>query len=359
MKSIDYYIERVKENNIYGGKEKTKAYPFEEDGVILVKKPEKYFEELKKRIKKCKDLGINIPEYFDYKITDDSECWILEELAPGEQFANLVNNDDGQDIINSIPYEHIEKYIHDSYLLGINGIGVEPRRRNIFYDKEKGFTIIDVGVYHNNEDPDSLESCAYFFKMYSNVLLVRFTEDEKGQAISQKTHLNMIKAFEKGHPHFKKYSRWIYRGNENYAEVLEKIGNDLSLDNEEYNEFVLIINKLIDDIVNEKINNLEELFNNNKVTYIDLLSSSIDYCLQFNLYDTQRVTLDKYIKKQVYSKIKQLFFECPDDNSLKELYYRIRRKELDPARIYPTEVVNQMITEELDEINEQNKRGSK
>ena len=348
MKSIDYYIEKVISDNIYGGEERTKAYSFSEDGVILVKKVEKDFEELKKRIKKCKNIGINIPEYFDYKITDNSECWILEELALGEQFANLVNDDNGQNIINDIPYEHIEKYINDSYLLEINGIGAEPHRRNIFYDKTNGFTIIDVGVNNNNEEPDSLENVAYFFSMYSRVLLVEFTDNEKGRNIRQKTYLNMIKAFENGHPLFKKYSRWIYRNDGAYADMAKKLGCDLSLDDEEYNELILLISKIVDDIVKEKINNPDDLFNNKKVGYINLLSSSIDYCSQFNLYDTQHYTLEKYIEKQVFNKIKLLFLEHQDDNTLKKLYYKIRRKELDPVSIYPIEVINERITEELE-----------
>ena len=359
MKSIDYYIEKVKVNNIFGGENRTKAYPFKEDGVILVEKVEKDFEELKKRIKKCKNLGINIPEYFDYKITDNSEYWILEELAQGEEFAKLVNNDSGQYIINDIPYEHIEKYINDSYLLGINGIGAEPRRRNIFYDRVKGFTTIDVAVYNNNDEMDSLESVAYFFDTYSNVLLVKFTDDENGKNIRQKTYLNMIKAFENGHPFFKKYSRWIYRNNGNYADMVKKIGYDLSLDDEEYNELIFLISKLVDDIVKEKISNPSDLFNNRKTSYIDLLSSSIDYCSQFNLYDTQHCMLKEYIEKQVFNKIKQLFLDNPDDNSLKELYFEIRRNELDPVNIYPIEVVNKTITEELDKMNNQNKGRSK
>lgn len=116
MKSIDYYLNKIKTGTIDGGNERTKAYSFNDDGVILVNKSEDDFEELKKRIKKCKDLGINIPEYYDYIESEVYGYWILEELAKGEQFANLVNNDNGQNIINHIPYEQIEKYIRDSYL---------------------------------------------------------------------------------------------------------------------------------------------------------------------------------------------------------------------------------------------------
>lgn len=357
MKNIDYYIKEVKSKDIYGGDEQTKAYPFKDEGVILVKKGEKDFEELKKRIKKCKNLGINIPEYYDYKITDESDCWILEELAPGEQLAILINNDNGQENVNNIPYEHIEKYINDSYLLHINGIGVEPRRRNIFYNKEKGFTIIDIGIYNNTKEQDLLEEVAYFFEMYSNVLLLEFSEDKKGKNIQQKTYLNMIKAFENGHPFFKKYSRWIYRNNIGYANALKKIGYDLSLDNREYNELTSLINKLVNDIVEEKVKNPADLFNNRKTMYIDLLSSSINYCSQFNLYDIQHHTLKEYIEKQVFSKIKLLFLSNQEDKALKELYYQVRKMELDPVNIYPIEFVNKTIEKELSSVNNQNSKG--
>ena len=69
--------------------------------------------------------------------------------------------------------------------------------------------------------------------------------------------------------------------------------------------------------------------------------------------------LKEYIEKQVFNKIKQLFLDNPDDNSLKELYFEIRRNELDPVNIYPIEVVNKTITEELDKMNNQNKGRSK
>lgn len=41
---------------------------------------------------------------------------------------------------------------------------MEPRRRNIFYDKETGFTIIDVGIANNNEEQDLLEGVACFLQ---------------------------------------------------------------------------------------------------------------------------------------------------------------------------------------------------
>lgn len=340
MQNIDYYIDKVKSENIYGGDERTKAYRFEDDGVVLLRKGQDDFEELKNKTIKCKKLGVNIPEYYDYKITND-KGWLLEDLAPGEEFAKLVNNDEGYFIVNNIPYEHIEKYVNDCYLLDQNGIGIETRRRNIFYDIEKGFTTIDLCSFNNIKDPDSLEEVSYFFDMISPIFRSQTWKDK----IDLKQYLNIMKAFENGHPYFKKYSRWIYRGNKIYSTILKEIGYDLTIDNEEYKEFMSLIQQLIDDTVEEMIDNPN--YNRSNTNYKEFLAASIDYCPQFSLYDTKEYTMSQYVDNQVYDKIKVLFSSNPEDESLKKIYYRVRRKELDPHNICYEDKINEIITEEL------------
>lgn len=355
MKNIEYYLNEIIDKKMFGGERRTKVYPFPEDKVIVVEKSESDFDRLKDQIKKCKDLGVSIPEYYEYKYNEDSgTCYILEELACGIALDYLIDNKDGQDIVNSIPYNQIEKYINDSYLLEINGIGVEPRRRNIFYDKEKGFTTIDVALFNNskNKKIDSLESVSHFFQMYKNVLLVNFSEDEYGQSMREKTILNMIKAFENGHPYFKKYSRFIFRNDYEYANILKKIGYDLTLDDDENEKLEYYINSLIEEIVELKISDQEDLFTNSKIGYIDLLSSSISYCQQFKLFDKEKYKLKYYIESCVFSKIKELYIGNSNSDSLKELYYKIRKKEIDPVSIYPDEYLESKIDEELKEIFE-------
>lgn len=351
MKSIDYYLNKIKTGTIDGGNERTKAYSFNDDGVILVNKSEDDFEELKKRIKKCKDLGINIPEYYDYIESEVYGYWILEELAKGEQFANLVNNDNGQNIINHIPYEQIEKYIRDSYLLGNNGIGVEPRRRNIFYDKEKGFTTIDVGL-SNMIWKDSLESVNYFFQMFSRVMLVNFTEDEYGKKIREKTYLKVIKAFENGHPFFKKYEKWIFRGDITFANFLEKNGYNLTLDEDEYKQLINYIEILIKDATQNVINNAELIYSLGiSRNYVDLLELSTEYCPQFDLSKFNGRKLFDFIKMSVWEKIKLMFLENLNDENLKKLYYEIRRIELDPVKKYSEEYIIRLIHDEINDLN--------
>lgn len=81
----------------------------------------------------------------------------MEELATGKQYDRLFDNENSTNIIADMPYKHMEKYLRDVYILGINGIGVEPRKRNIFYDETEGFTTIDVGMLDSIGDPDSVE----------------------------------------------------------------------------------------------------------------------------------------------------------------------------------------------------------
>ena len=168
MQNIDWYIEQVKKGNIDGGIERTKAYRFEHDSVVLVQKNEEDFYVLKEKIDLCKKQGINIPTYYEYK-----DGYILEELAKGDEFAHLINgNPDVIKNIEQIPYQHIEKYLRDSFLLEMNGIGVEPRRRNIFYDKDIGFTTIDVANMKKVENISDITiyDVDYFFTMYRTFL---------------------------------------------------------------------------------------------------------------------------------------------------------------------------------------------
>lgn len=349
VQNIDYYIEEVKKGHIDGGGGRTKAYMFKDDNVILVQKYEKDFAELKDRIKRCKLLGINIPAYIDYKTDDDGNCWILEQLAKGKELASLVNDENGRSIISNIPYEHIEKYLRDVYLLSINGIGVEPRRRNIFYDETEGFTTIDVSTKNPTENFDSLEKVSKFFNMYAGVCNISLPKDENNKSVKEKMLLNILRAFENSHPFFNKYKRWIYRGSQYWGSFVEEQGVDLTLDSKEYEELTKYIDELINGIVNEKINCPENFGNSSHASYIETLEASIAYCPNFTLYDTNNHSLEEYINHLVYERIKSLFFENGSNSVLRNLYYKIRKKEIDPLNIYEPDQVTEEIEQEIKE----------
>ncbi len=348
MNDIDFYINEVQNKKIDGGEHRTKAYPFVSDGLILINKYVENFEELKNRIQRCRELGINIPLYIDYK-EDDMECWLLEELAKGSEYASLVKDEDMTEFYATIPYEHMEKYVRDCYLLEYCGIGIEPRYRNIFYDRGNGFTNIDVGLYNKKENNDSLIETYYFFNMVFPVFSHSFKDDSYGRMVQDRTILNIMKAFENGHPFFNKFKRWIYRNEQYFANFLENKGYDLCLDEKEYEQLIEMINQLIEDTVNEKLNNPSDLFVHRNYDYIRLLESSIAYCKKFDLFDkTQK--LEEYIDNSVYSRIKSMFLEDSSNDVLKTLYFKIRRNELDPVGIYPEEYINKKINEELEKI---------
>lgn len=347
MKDIRWYIEKVKSEGINGGVHRTKSYPFTEDGVILVNKSERDFNGLKGAINCCKDLGVNIPAYIDYLESDD-EYWILEELAPGNEFADLVNNENGVKVIDEIPYEQIEKYIRDVYLLVKNGIGVEPRRRNIFYDKEKGFYTIDVSLISKNRDNNSLREVSSFFNMFYPVFMVNFGDNEYGNLVRTKTKLKVMSAFEKGHPTFNKYKRWIYREKIDLANMLQENGCDLTLTQSEKEGLAMYIEELINIAVN-RFSNEEEMFNS-LYGYIDLLSASIGYCSDFDLFDRNETDLKSYIEKSVYKRLKEMFLKDFRNEQLRDVYFRIRRKEIDPINIYDVDDINAEIEEEISEL---------
>lgn len=340
VKDINWYIQEILDNNIDGGEDRTKTYRFEEDNVIVVRKHERKFEELKIKIDKCRALGVNIPGYLDYK-----DGWILEEIAPGNRFSDIVMNDKDSTIISNLPYEHIAKYFKDCYILENNGVGIEPRRRNIFYDKEKGFSTIDVSSLEKDKAVSSLEEIYSFFNTYSNVI----TGGDYLNETSRKNIMNKImRAFESVCPEFEKNKRWIYRANDEYAELLKNQGYDLSLTEDEKIEYKGLINNLVEDVTNEYIEDFEKGYFGcyKKTAYTDMLEKSIEYYSDFDLFDANKQNLREYIDQSVNEKIKVLYRENKSDK-LKELYIRFRMNELNPYGMYDYDQVSEYIQKEL------------
>ena len=306
MRNIDEYIDIVKKGNIDGGDKRTKAYRFEEDGVVLIRKSEDKFYELKEKIDLCKKQGINIAAYYDYKKTENGECYILEELAKGTEFASLINdNPDALKIVSEIPYNHIEKYIRDSFLLEINGVGAEPRRRNIFYDNEIGFTIIDVLSMKEKMTIENMDidEVYYFFLTYAHIIPNCYKNNDYEKSVSDKIKSYLIEAFEKGHPLFKKYERWIFRNDEDFVDFVSKNGVDLTLNSDEIKYFKDCINECIEDEVTNHINDVyfqHENFFNQKIR---VLSKSIEFCSKSELLGDDNISLEKFISNSVNQKL--------------------------------------------------------
>ena len=306
MKNIDYYIEQVRKNDIDGGIEETKAYRFKDDGVVLVAKPEPKFYELKQKIDLCKKKGINIPEYYDYKETDSGECYILEEIAKGTEFAHLVNNNlDAFKVVSEIPYAHIEKYIKDAFLFELNGIGVEPRRRNIFYDKDVGFTVIDVGSMEPiNIENMTIKDVDYFFEMYKDVIPHRFEANDNEKNVSNRIKADLIRAFEKGHPLFKKYERWIFRRDKYVAKEFDLDIEDLNLNKDELEYLKKYIDGYIESVVEKNSENLHLNYRASEGNLNqDVIMGSVGFCSQKDLFGSNDISLEAYVTSSVYQRL--------------------------------------------------------
>ena len=53
----------------------------------------------------------------------------------------------------------------------------------------------------------------------------------------------------------------------------------------------------------------------------------------------------------MYNKIKSLFLNNQSDDNLRNLYFKIRRKELDPVSIYPIDYLDEQIETEIMSTN--------
>ena len=145
-------------------------------------------DELIKTIDEYKKRGINLCSIYEYKLDQEEKLkdfgkgkryqagWILEERANGEElymrdtssFNSIESFDDDYlnfkgklnyyiDKVNEyseIPNSQLEKFIDDYILLqDENKLFVDPSKAsNFFYDKEKGFTFIDILLSSNKKN---------------------------------------------------------------------------------------------------------------------------------------------------------------------------------------------------------------
>ena len=98
----------------------------------------------------------------------------------------------------------------------------------------------------------------------------------------------------------------------------------------------------------------EQLFRGTNYSKVALLSESIAYCPNFTLFNVNEQGLDKYIDKAVYSRIKEMYVNDIGNKSLKDLYIRIRKYELDPLNIYNEEYLQSVINDEINAIRNSN-----
>ncbi len=143
MENIDKYIKQTlnMKSSDHSSRSGTSAYRFGD--VILVKYgwSRKDEENLAISIDEAVKKGAQTPRHLDIKREGDI-CWVLQETAKGQN--KLWESEIGEYYCNLIksPDEHYKKLIKT--VQELYDFGLEIRSENIFYDKDEGFTIIDL-----------------------------------------------------------------------------------------------------------------------------------------------------------------------------------------------------------------------
>lgn len=102
--------------------------------------------ELKKKLDEAADAGINVARILN--VVSDAENKVffeIQEKAKGNMLGSYENNWVNPDIFEATD-EQIKKLILDLQKLNELGIGVDVNPTNIFYDKTKGFSFIDLDL---------------------------------------------------------------------------------------------------------------------------------------------------------------------------------------------------------------------
>jgi len=279
MINIDEYIEKSKDikNTSDGG---SASFIFNDKVLVRYETKSKYGipreceEEIMINVNKLVDKGVNTPRHLAYKretIGDTAYCWVLQEKAPGVCYEKYCRINDPteqlkkQKEVVEIPNEHYEKYIAD--LIELFYFGLEPKPKNFFYDKEKGFTTIDLLKSGSEKkfDNSSLKDILFLFRLTNSItncsipFYNKTATDEMKKLSTNMNYLIQFKIFnavKNTIPNFDKYERFILRTYD--SETLEQFRNfglqinDLSLNVEEENTFNEIIHKIVQESV-EKI----------------------------------------------------------------------------------------------------------
>lgn len=108
------------------------------------------------RMKKIKESGVSFASILDYRITSTNEKgkstgYVMQEKAPGTVVFDDIDDSSIQNYRNAItsfsniPQIHFDKLVKDFVELMKQGLSIDTGNpANFFYDKEKGFTFIDL-----------------------------------------------------------------------------------------------------------------------------------------------------------------------------------------------------------------------
>ena len=276
MINIDEYIEKAKSlpntsdgGNIIGDKV-----------LVCYEIPNKYGiareneEKIADAINKKADEGVRTPRHLAVKretVGDRNYCWVLQEKAHGLSYTRHCNSDNALDrlhyscVMASAPQSHFDKYISD--IIELFYFGIELKSKNIFYDEEEGFTIIDFledgskGVFDKSSIRDihdlwnwthSITGCC----LSSYMKKVTQEELDASNELYGIIKLKLFMAIKNNIPDFHKYERWLLRClDSNLLYSFKKNGYNfepLVLNNQEIDEFHQLTDKIVEECI-EKI----------------------------------------------------------------------------------------------------------
>jgi hypothetical protein len=201
-------------------------------------------QSLKKKLDEAYASGINVSRILDVIGTKESNVFLeLQETANGNILGNIYGQLD-KDFVNTdwleATDEQIKKLISDMIALQKMGINVESNLTNIMYDKEKGFSFIDMDL-----DITKFENDAELMQDH----MIRIFGDLEDFYLNQNdtTNANMIT---KARERFEKLSEQVQQS---YAEAQNS--------NSPSKEFEKLENDAVDGIVVGANNNEDKLKN--------------------------------------------------------------------------------------------------
>ncbi len=322
-KSIEFYISKIdKKKEIVSN---PRFIYFDEDKVVLLVYPLDRIkvDEFEDVMKKLKDIGINVPICLETKL-ENSLYFVLLEKPAGNLY-RLIGLEKKFEELASIPIEHCIKLIQD--IKKMDKLSVELIISDFFYDKEVGFTLLDISGYFDKEydDDNVFHVCSKFY----NIILGLFfsipklnnesNDIEKTKPLIGKFTLNVFKAFEKSMPEYNKYKRWIIRsyfinGLDMLIDANYDFGN-LELTDEEK----IFFDSLVEDAADKTLN---KILNCTDVSSIDkkydinynslLLQSSLPYYKDYKYQNIMEHYNHVYLEKA-----RKLYLENLDNNIIK------------------------------------------
>lgn len=214
---IDFLIKNASAKGCDARGGNSECFIFGDHALIKGKFNSDKLDELMKRVSEAKKEGINAVSVLGYKLDESGEKnynpgWVLQERAKGQvlhervdtRFLNNATPEEKAEYLNifadnykkrieeltSVPKEHIDKFLTDWMKLLDLGIRMDPSKvDNFFYDKENGFSFIDLAAV----DAKIVEEARNYFAREVLVVFLNVTVIYGGKVPEDKKEMIFIK----------------------------------------------------------------------------------------------------------------------------------------------------------------------